>query len=72
MPARCLNAGRPFGRQEVAVMHAAMRVDELDPAAAEAFEVFDLRRIDDVLNHAGDHATTLTALTVNCPSGPPP
>jgi hypothetical protein len=44
------------------MMHAAMRIDQLDPPAAEAFEGFDLRRIDDVLNHAGDHPPTRAAL----------
>ncbi len=48
---------RAFGRKEVAVMHAAMRIDQPDPLAAEAFEGVDLRRIDHVLNDASDHTS---------------
>jgi len=33
-----------------------MRVDQLDPPTAEALKGADLCRIDDVLNHASDHA----------------
>ena len=46
-----------FGRKEVAVMRAAMRVHQLDPPAAEALEGVDLRRIDHVLNDASDHTS---------------
>jgi len=46
-----------FGRKEVAVMRAAMRIDQLDPPAAEALEGVDLHRIDHVLNDASDHTS---------------
>jgi hypothetical protein len=45
----------PLGRQEIAMVRAAMRIDQLDPSAAEALEIVDLRGIDHILNHAGDH-----------------
>jgi hypothetical protein len=43
-----------FGRKEIAVMRAAMRINELDPPAAEALEGVDLRGIDHVLNDTSD------------------
>ena len=46
----------PLGGQEVAVVHAAMRTDQLHPPAGEAFEGVDLLGNDDVLHHASDHA----------------
>ena len=46
---------RSFRRQEVAMMGAAMQIDQLDPSAGEAFERVDLGRIDHVLDDAGDH-----------------
>jgi hypothetical protein len=47
----------PLGRQEIAMMRPAMQINQLDPSAAEALEILDLRRIDHVLNDAGDHAS---------------
>jgi len=46
----------PLGRQEVAVVHAAMGIDQLHPPAAEALEGVDLLGNNDLLNHASDHA----------------
>jgi hypothetical protein len=51
----------PLGRQEVAVVRAAMQIDQLDPSPAEALEGVDLRRIDHILNDAGDHVSTYRA-----------
>lgn len=48
---------RAFGWQEVAVVHATMRIDQFDPPASETLEGIDLRRNDYVLNHASDHAS---------------
>ena len=45
-------AARSFRRQEVAMMGAAMQIDQLDPSAGEAFKRVDLRRIDHVLDDA--------------------
>jgi hypothetical protein len=38
-------------------MRTAMRIDQLDPPAAEALEGVDLRRIDHVLHDASDHTS---------------
>jgi hypothetical protein len=38
-------------------MSSAMRIDQLDPPAAEALEGVDLRRVDHVLNDASDHTS---------------
>ena len=48
---------RALGRQEVAVMDAAMHVDQFHPPAAKAFESLDLSRIDNVLDDASDHGS---------------
>jgi hypothetical protein len=37
----------PFGRQEVAVVSAAVPIDQLDPAAGKAFEGIDPRPLRD-------------------------
>jgi hypothetical protein len=50
---------RAFSRQEVAVVAAAMAVNQLHPPPGEAFEGIDLRRIDDILHHAGNHCGRL-------------
>jgi hypothetical protein len=39
------------------MVRAAMHIDQLDPSAAETLEIVDLRRIDHILNHAGDHVS---------------
>lgn len=41
--------------QEVAMVSAAVLIDQFEPAAGEAFEGVDLRRIDDVLHHTSNH-----------------
>src|SRR5204862_442451 len=46
---------RALGGQEVAVVAAAVPVDQLHPPPGEALEGVGLRRIDDVLDDAGDH-----------------
>jgi len=46
---------RALGGQEIAVVPAAMPVDQLHPPPGEALEGVGLRRIDDVLDDAGDH-----------------
>ncbi len=39
------------------MVHATMGIDQLHPPAAEALEGVDLRRIDHILNDAGDHTS---------------
>jgi hypothetical protein len=46
---------RALGGQEVAMVVAAMAVDQIHPPPGEALEGVGLRRIDDVLDDAGDH-----------------
>jgi hypothetical protein len=39
------------------MVRAAMKIDQLEPSAAEAFKSVDLRRNDHILNDAGDHSS---------------
>jgi hypothetical protein len=48
-----------LGRQEVAMVAAALPVNQFHPPPGEAFEGVDLRRIDDILDDAGDHGDRL-------------
>ena len=41
--------------QEIAVVSAAVQIDQFHPAPAEALEDVDLGRVDHVFNDAGDH-----------------
>jgi hypothetical protein len=50
----CLVAGA-LAWQEVAVVSAAVQVNQFHPAPGEALEGVDLGRVDHVFNNAGDH-----------------
>jgi hypothetical protein len=50
---------RALGWQEVAMVGAAVGIDQVHPPVGEAFEGAGLRRVDYILDDAGDHTVRL-------------
>src|SRR5712691_11350916 len=64
----CLVAGA-LGWQEVAMVSAAVQIDQFHPARGKAFEGVDLGRIDHVFNDTGDHRLQASPVRSSAESG---
>src|SRR6266571_8505850 len=64
----CLAAGA-FGWQEVAMVSAAVQIDQFHPAPGKAFEGVDPGGIDHVFNDTGDHSLQASPVRSSAESG---